>query len=74
LDDKVTDSLDVEFTAMLPNARLVALTPSVGTVAPSCKSSVAELAPDVAVSTTVSAEVTAVAVAVKPALLAPPGS
>ena len=60
-----------EFTATLPNVKLVALTPSVGTEAPSCTAKVSVAPPPLAVSVTAAPEVTDDTVAVKFALVAP---
>ena len=58
-------------TATLPKARFVALTPSVGTFAPSCRAKVFAALPALAVSVTVVAVLTAEAVAVKFPLVEP---
>ena len=77
----VTDAVPVELnvidcvvavlTETLPNDRLVALTPSVGVDAPSCRAKVSVTEPALAVKVTVSELLTAVTVAEKLALLAP---
>jgi len=41
-DVNFTDCVAVEFTAMLPNDKLVVLTLNVGSEAPSCKTNVSE--------------------------------
>jgi hypothetical protein len=67
----VIDCVVALFTASLPNARLVALTPSVGVEAPSCRAKVSDTEFALAVRVTVAAVLTAVAVAEKLALVAP---
>jgi len=68
---RVTVLLAAVFSARVPNATLVLLTVSPGAVAFSASAKVFETPPDVAVSVTVWLEVTAAAVAVKLALVAP---
>ena len=69
---RVTVCVEAEFTATLPNARVVELTPSVGFDAPSCSAKLCVTLPALAVSVTVVAVVTAFTVVVKLPLLAPP--
>jgi hypothetical protein len=71
VDDSVTVSVAAVFTETLPNATLVALTPSVAAYAPSDKAKLSELFEVDAVSVAVCAVLTAVTVAEKLALLAP---
>jgi hypothetical protein len=67
----VTVCVAAVFTGSLPNVKVVALTVSVGTVAPSCSAKVFDTLFALAVSVTVVAVLTAVAVAVNVALLDP---
>jgi len=67
----VSDCVVAVFTATVPNDKLLELTPNVDTYAPSDKLNVCELLEVDAVSVAVCAVVTAVAVAVKLALVAP---
>jgi hypothetical protein len=71
VDDKINVCVVGEFTPSLPNARLAVLTPKVETEEPSCIAKVSETPPALAVRVAVVAVLTAVAVAVKPALVAP---
>jgi hypothetical protein len=66
--------VEAEFTAMLPNAKAVELTPSVGFDAPSCSAKVCVTLPALAVRVTVVAVVTAFTVVVKLPLVAPPAN
>jgi hypothetical protein len=68
---RVSDCVEAVFTGTLPKAMLVAFTVSVEAAAPSCKVNVVEAPPAVAVRIAVWAELTAVAVAEKVALVAP---
>jgi hypothetical protein len=70
----VTVCVGSVFTATLPNARLVTLTPSVGFDAPSCSANVCVALPALAVNVTVVAVVTEFTVAVKLPLLVPPAN
>ena len=65
------DCVVAVFTETLPKLRLVALMPSVGTDAPSCRAKVSVTEPALAVRVTVAALLTAVTVALKLALVAP---
>jgi hypothetical protein len=74
VDVKVTDCVEVVFSVASPNARLVALMPSVGmaveTAAFSCKAKLSETLPAVAASVAVCAVVTDETVAVNATLVA----
>jgi hypothetical protein len=70
----VTVCVEAEFTATLPNAKVVELTASVGFDAPSCSAKVCATPPALAVRVTVVAVVTAFTVVVKLPLLAPPAN
>ena len=71
VEDKVTVCVVGVFTISLPKARLLVLIPMVGTVEPSCRAKVFATLPALAVNVTVVAVLTAEAVAVKFALVAP---
>jgi hypothetical protein len=71
---RITVWVDGVFTPTLPNARLFVLTPSVGLEDPNCSAKLVDWLPALAISVTVVAFVTAVTVAVKLPLLAPPAS
>ncbi len=68
---RVTVCVAGEFRVTLPKAMVVALTLRVGVNAPNCREKVFVELPVLAVSVAVCAVLTAVAVAVKPALVAP---
>ncbi len=68
---RITVFVAEAFTATLPNVRLVVLTLSVGTDAPSCRAKVCVVPPALAVSVTAAPELTDETVAVKFALAAP---
>jgi hypothetical protein len=71
VEDRVTDWVVVVFTLTLPNDKLVALIPRVGTLEPNSNANVSALSPDLAVSFTASGELTVPAVAVKLAFFTP---
>ena len=73
VDDRVSVCVVAEFTLTLPNATVEALTPSVGTLDPSCSAKVFVLLPALAVNVTLCAVVTELTVAVNPALVCPAG-
>jgi len=74
VDVKVTDCVATVPSSTLPNATLLALMVKVGTAAFSFRTKLLEMLPDVAVSVTVCAVVTADTVAVNPALVALAGT
>jgi hypothetical protein len=73
-DVSVTVSVVGESTFTSPKLRLVVLTPRAGACATSCTAKTFAMPPDVAVTLAVSVDVTAVAVAVKNAVMAPAGT
>jgi hypothetical protein len=74
VEERVTDCEVAEFTATLPNARLVALMFSVGTEAFSCMANVWEILPAFAVKVAACAAETAETVAENMAAVAPAGT
>ena len=70
VEDRVTDCVAGVFSATSPNARLAALTLSVGMAAFNCRAKLFETPPALAVSVTACAELTEETVAVNPALVA----